>query len=345
MAGRRSHFAIEAPPFALCALMVVIGATTSALAHIRADGLYLPYLSTAVAITFLSTLCFVFLEVAQLARSGEEDPLRKVGRKLQARLSFLLLPAVALPLFLASFAAAKSSIPFLVGYSWDGFWAAADRLLFGDDAWRIAHRIFGSSGMPFWEWFYTVAWGGALFCSSAFVALYSKPRKVGVFFTAMFATWIVGGCIVAYAFSAAGPVFAHLFEPAIGRQFDPLTKLLQGQLGHGAVAQTQRYLASVVGTHIAEKGGGISAMPSMHLAAAAVYVFAARRSLWIIPATLFWIVIFVGSAYFGYHYAVDGIAGALVAGLCWVASAAWYRMFDQEGSNSAAELHDLAVTR
>jgi membrane-associated phospholipid phosphatase len=76
--------------------------------------------------------------------------------------------------------------------------------------------------------------------------------------------------------------------------------------------------------HIAVKGGGISAMPSMHLGAASIYVLAARRTPWIVPAVLFWAIIFVCSGYFGYHYWVDGIVAAMVASACWSAAKRFY---------------------
>ena len=59
-------------------------------------------------------------------------------------------------------------------------------------------------------------------------------------------------------------------------------------------------------------------MASVHLGAASIYVLSARRTLWFIPSILFWIVIFVCSAYFGYHYWIDGIVAVLVAAACWI---------------------------
>ena len=58
-------------------------------------------------------------------------------------------------------------------------------------------------------------------------------------------------------------------------------------------------------------------MPSMHLGAASVYVLAAWKTRWLIPAVAFWLIIFVASAYFGYHYWVDGLAAFVVAWACW----------------------------
>lgn len=62
-------------------------------------------------------------------------------------------------------------------------------------------------------------------------------------------------------------------------------------------------------------------MPSMHLATVAIYVIAAWRTRWLLPAILMWVTIFVSSGYFGYHYWIDGIAGAGIAAVCWAFAA------------------------
>jgi membrane-associated phospholipid phosphatase len=177
--------------------------------------------------------------------------------------------------------------------------------------------VLGNSHSGLWEWFYTVGWGAAFLVTGNVIVLYARRRLVAVFFTAMFATWLIGGCLMAYGFSAAGPVFAHMFEPALDTQFRPLRQILASSLGDGPISYTQHYLASAVQSHVAVKGSGISAMPSMHIGATSIYVLAARRTPWLAPAVLFWLIIFVASGYFGYHYWVDGIVAAGVAWACW----------------------------
>ena len=66
-------------------------------------------------------------------------------------------------------------------------------------------------------------------------------------------------------------------------------------------------------------------MPSMHLGAVSIYVLAASKTRWLIPAILFWLIIFVASAYFGYHYWVDGLVAAAVAVGGWCASEAYFK--------------------
>jgi len=313
------------PPAVLCGVMMLIGVVTARAAGVDISGLFVPYLTTGIATVILCLLVFIFIAFAKLAFRLEDDPVSIVSKALRERLPLLVLPALVAPLFLIGFTSAKTAIPFLVGYTWDAFWANADRMIFGDDVWRITYKVLGTSMMSVWEWFYTVGWGAIFVISKSMVTLYASPRRIGVFFTGMFLTWIIGGWLGAYCFSAAGPVFAHLVEPGLTERFLPLREMLAANLGSaGAVRVTQDYLMTTIHSHIAELGGGISAMPSMHLGAVAIMVLAARGTKWFLPAILFWFIIFIDSGYFGYHYWLDGVAAAGIAWLCWKAAELYY---------------------
>jgi hypothetical protein len=312
-------------PAILAAVMLALGIIVASSAAVDWTGLVLPYVLSAFAATGTSILILTLITVARLAPQRADKPLSIVFEQVRPRLPLLVLPAIIFPLFLVGFTATKCSIPFLVGYDWDAYWASSDRLLFGDDAWRISHRLIGTRTMPVWEWFYTFGWGAVFFYAKALVPLYAQPRKIAVFFTAMLGTWIIGGWLMAYLFSAAGPVFAHLADPAMANSFDELRAILSGSLtAGGAVEGTQAYLSSAIDSHVAVKGGGVSAMPSMHLGAASIYVLASKGTRFFVPALLFWVLIFFLSAYFGYHYWIDGIVAALVAAVCWRAASAYY---------------------
>ena len=321
MSMRTSLREVFLAPLILCGLMVASAAVTDRLAGIDPTPLFAPYFSASLAITFVSVLLSVFWWVLQLARQKADAPLQTVKLKVRERAPYLLLPALIFPLFLASFTATKTAIPFLVGYSWDPFWARADRLIFGDDAWRIAHHLLGSAATRPLEWFYVVVWGIGLIFVMALVPLNASARFTGRFYTAMMLTWFVAGFLLAYVFSSAGPVFAHLVSADRSVQFADMRAVLGATLKpHGPIWTTQLYLPSELHSHEAAKGGGISAMPSMHLGAVAIYVIGAWRTRWLLPAVLMWLIIFVASGFFGYHYWVDGLAAAGIAGLCWAAA-------------------------
>jgi hypothetical protein len=323
--GDVSNRELLTAPFALAGTMLLIALVTAGMAGIDSSMLVWPYLSSSLAVTLLCLLCSLFWWAVQLARQRSDAPLETLLAKVRGRLGLLSLPGVALPLFLVGYTTSKTAIPFLVGYGWDSFWADADVLIFGDDAWRITHDWLGSRSMPIWELAYTVGWGTVFFFASALIAIHAPRKHVAIYFTAMLSTWLIGGWLIAYLFSASGPVFAHLFDASLADRFDELRRVLAAHLSQdGAIRQTQGYLAAAVDEHVAVKGGGISAMPSMHLGAASIYVLAAWRTRWVVPACLFWIVIFVGSGYFGYHYWVDGLVAAVVAYGCWQAAMAFH---------------------
>jgi membrane-associated phospholipid phosphatase len=68
---------------------------------------------------------------------------------------------------------------------------------------------------------------------------------------------------------------------------------------------------------------GISAMPSMHVGTSVLFAmlgFASgkRWAGWLLA--IFAALIFIGSIHLGWHYAIDGYAGALVAAFGWWAA-------------------------
>ena len=72
---------------------------------------------------------------------------------------------------------------------------------------------------------------------------------------------------------------------------------------------------------------GISAMPGLHVGVAVLFaLIAAQRSRLLgFLLALYATVIQVGSVILGWHYAVDGYVGALLAVLCWTAAGAIVR--------------------
>jgi membrane-associated phospholipid phosphatase len=302
---------------------------------------FFPYLSAWAAVSLLAILIWMFVEVAKMAPTGAARPLQTVFAGLRRPTELIVLPGLIFPIFLGGYTWAKCSIPFAVGYGWEKTWADADHLLFGMDAWRWAHAIFPASTAQAWTFFYAVIWGFALVFSGALVSVFASRRFVATFFTAMMMSWLIGGIAMAYALSAAGPVFAHLADPALADRFLPLREHLAGILpADNMVSITQRYLAAGMDVKIALKGGGVSAMPSMHIATASIFLVAARRTRWVTLALLFLALTLLGSVYLGYHYAVDAPVAAIVAVICWLATSRLYRRpaacVEQEGALNLA---------
>jgi membrane-associated phospholipid phosphatase len=120
--------------------------------------------------------------------------------------------------------------------------------------------------------------------------------------------------------SSAGPCFLPVLFPDEAPRFAELNAYLQsvGQIYPLSSGIAKDYLWWIYTSGINEPGG-ISAMPSMHNAQAALFVVAGYRLNRRLGHLLlaYAIVIFVGSVHLAWHYAVDGIAGAILALVIW----------------------------
>jgi hypothetical protein len=313
-------------PSLLAAAANALAAAINLKTGVDGSRVFLPYVSTWAAVSLLAVLAWVFVEVARMAPKREDRPLQKALARIDRPTRAIALPALIFPLFLGGYTWAKCSIPFAVGYGWEQTWADADHLLFGMDAWRWAHAAMPASLAQAWTFYYAVIWGFVLVFSGALIAVFASRRFAATYFTALMLSWLIGGIAMAYAISAAGPVFAHLADPDLAARFLPLREELARILGEkDLVLLSQRYLAAGMNVPVALKGGGISAMPSMHIATATVLVLAAWKTRWLSLALLFLAMTFFGSVYLGYHYAVDAPVAALVAWACWRAACRFYR--------------------
>lgn len=335
-----------AVPLLLLAAMMASAATIAAYTGVDGWRVFWPYISGWATATLLSVLLWALVATSQMAIRQEDSPIPKLAAGLRQRYHLLVIPALIFPLFLGAYTWAKVSIPFVVGYGWEGFWADLDRALLRDDGWRIAHAVMPAALAPAWTFFYAMIWGFSLVFSGALLTVFASRRMVATFYTAMMLSWFIGGFVLAYAISAAGPVFVHLVDPSLVDRFAPLRAELLAALGpDDVVLRTQRYLAAGIDVPIALKGSGISAMPSMHIATATIICLAARGTRWLPLALLFWALTFFGSVYLGYHYAVDAPVAAIVAVACWVVARRMFEPANKSASNQsvAGQLDDIPI--
>ena len=308
-------------PILMLVLMMASAAAISAYTGVDGTRVYWPYLSGWATATLISVLIWALVRTAQMAVRREDDPIRKLLTGLNGRYPLLIIPALIFPLFLGAYTWAKASIPFVVGYPWESFWADLDQTLLRADGWRIVHAVMPASLASSWTYFYAVIWGFGLVFSGALLTVFAERNTVSTFYTAMMLSWFVGGFVLAYALSCAGPVFAHLADPTLAERFAPLRAELLAMLGpDNIVMKTQYYLSAGIGSKVALKGYGISAMPSMHIATVTIFALAARGTKWLWLTLLFWAMTLFGSVYLGYHYVMDAPVAAAVAWACWRAS-------------------------
>ncbi|MEO7786657.1 MAG: phosphatase PAP2 family protein [Sphingomicrobium sp.] len=293
--------------------------------HLAKQHIRIPYLSAAFSLLPIVMVLWAGVSLAQLIVAGNDKPIREMWTRLRYHGPMMILAAVIFPLFLAAYTICKSSIPVLVGFGWDQALSHADLELLDTDAWRLTHQWVGPQGTAFLQTIYAIVWGVALAFVGPLIAMIASRRFAGQYYLAMILTWTLGGIICATLFASAGPVFAQLSDPLVGQHFAGLQQTLARSLPpDNMIPESQHYLLIATRDRFVIKGGGISAMPSMHVAVASIYVLASRRTLFAGPAILFWALVLIASVHFGYHYFVDGIAGTLVAVTCWCLSRWWF---------------------
>lgn len=131
--------------------------------------------------------------------------------------------------------------------------------------------------------------------------------------------WGLLGGVAAVVFSSVGPCFYEQFYG--DDRFAPLMANLNAVSAESPLyaSRSMQFLIKSLGSD--RFGGGISAMPSMHVTIAmlsflAVYTYAKSTTLKIVSG-LFAVCIFVGSVHLGWHYAWDGIFGIFAVTLVW----------------------------
>ena len=122
-------------------------------------------------------------------------------------------------------------------------------------------------------------------------------------------TWSIGMAF-AYLFSSMGPLFTGVYDPSIAPD---------------SVRLAAEFLWANYQARGALIGGGISAFPSMHVAIAAWLAIVLTNRGWPKVGIAYFFAVFVCSVVLGWHYAIDGAAGAAVAMTADRLAQAWLR--------------------
>ncbi len=238
-----------------------------------------------------------------------------------------LVPMLLLPTFMSLFSSMKSAIHLVQPFYLDEFLMKADRFLhFGLDPWRITHGIFGTAFLSVMLNFVYNLWFFIMFSYVLWMIVNVHfDRKRMQFLFAFVISWPLIGLLLAVFMSSAGPVY---YGDIVGDHS------IFGPLMDGLKAFDQEYKDSVFGIFALNTqdmlwddylkndtgiGSGISAMPSMHVAIAALLYFSGREVSKYIGygMLIFLILIQIGSVHLGWHYALDGYLSILLVWLLW----------------------------
>jgi len=267
-------------------------------------------------IFFLPALLAAGLGVAALA-FARPAPTRFMRDMLRQR--WLGAAPVILLFFLGitAFTAFRIAIPEIVPFYADRMLAELDLWLYGADPWTWAHSVVPEpvSAVIFVGYGYgwLVQWFGTLL----FVAFWNDPARRLRYLWAFALTTILCGTVLATLLSSTGPILHDQFYG--GDRFAALHAALARNGLAASVHLYANYLLAVYESGRPELGGGISAMPSMHVAFATLNAFFlsgfGRR--WAVAGWSFAALILFGSVYTGWHYAVDGYLSILVVSVLW----------------------------
>ena len=297
-------------------MTALLGATAIALMPAAGYSEVPPYFLRLVVWTAWSLIGAMILALYQLSRlrkAGEDRPvaalwawLRQSRARALAAVAGMLLAGVDLIFFMWI----KPEVTAIAPFWADELFADIDKAIFGRDPWLY----FAGMDLKFHAWAYSFFWFIAIMSTLLwlFVRPPSKARSAAL--VNYFALWSIFGPIGQYLGSSAGPIFYQRI--GLGDRFADLSESIPR-----VTNSLSNYLWYHHSNHIPAVGAGISAMPSLHIATVTwVYlVFRTQRSKLAPFAASFALYIFVLSVALGWHYAVDGIAGALGAiGCHWI---------------------------
>lgn len=318
MAADISRSQALGPILIACLTAAALCLLTVPLTGVWPHRMLIAYIASALWIAPPGLCIWAFVKLVPLAKARADRPLAILAGEISSRAPMLLLPLLIFPTFLAFYTTAKLGVPAIAGFAADPMLADLERALLGTDAWTLTHSILGPTSTHLIDIAYVPIWIGLTGYVQLLVPLFGSRRFAATLALAMMLTWLIGGFVVAYLLPSAGPIFAHLVSPEFGDRFAALHPSLRELAPPGSyMLQGIDYLHAGLADPGAMAGTGISAMPSMHVATVAIFWFAARGSVFAIPAAIFAAIIFVGSIHSGYHYALDGAVSALIAWGCW----------------------------
>jgi hypothetical protein len=235
---------------------------------------------------------------------------RNLPSKLSLALGVLVVAASA-SLFLPLKFAIPKEIPFWLDAPLAGF----ERQIFGSDPWFVLNAILGWA-TPAIDLIYAF-WLPTQLTVMFSVMLQPPSAAKSRALTAYFICWFVLGVAAAALLSSVGPIFYDRLYG--GADFSGLAEALRTRGATFAVGESDAMWAAYAADR-PSMVSGISAMPSLHVAISFWIVLAARaiapRLKWL--ALAYFLFIWIASVQLGWHYVLDGAAGALGVLAIWV---------------------------
>lgn len=269
-------------------------------------------------------LMWITAVAVAITRRQVDWPAATLLRMIRSRKRWLLRGTfffVVIVAFARCFSSFKIAIPVLNPFWADPLLAELDHRTFGTDAWVLTHSILGDFGTLVIDRIY-ILWFVVVALTSGWICFARDPKLQIRGLMCYVLSWTILGGATALGLSSVGPCF---YEEFYGSQrFTPLMDKL------GAISVQQEIMAFrtmnfLIGSLDKDYiGGGISAMPSLHVAMAllsflCVYCYTNSKVLKVV-SSLFGIAILIGSVHLGWHYAWDGIISIIGVTIFWWAT-------------------------
>jgi membrane-associated phospholipid phosphatase len=237
------------------------------------------------------------------------------------RIAGAALVGLIVPPFQSTFNSVKQGADSVYGYAWDARLADIDRRLhFGRQPWEWIAPLAERPGairfldLNYMLWF-PVLLGFLLWAAwSEDRALRRRALLAAVL------VWVLCGNVAAIALSSAGPCYYGSVVSGNNPYAGLMTTLDAYHRDHFLFARfNQAGLWNAMQSHTWLPFGGISAMPSVHVAMAVLLALVGwrRNATAGTLLTIFAVLTMIGSVALGWHYAIDGYVGALMAYAIW----------------------------
>jgi len=296
-----------------CLFVAAQQAITRAVAHHLQFGggaPFLPYGSIAIGCMGAVVAALIVFDASWSLRDNKPILHLKtcvVSRKRQ--FSILAIGYMLGWLQLVSLTWTKSLIPLVTDMWADPVLADIDAAIFGNDVWRILHPIFAPY-MDAIDLLYSL-WAMSIQLTLGVTLLARQGPRKSAALLAFFLTVGIIGVAGQFLLPSGGPIFWERLGH--GPRFADYTAA-----NHTAFAGNYlwaKYSGDTVGF-----ASGISAFPSMHVAMAAWMVISIRSNFpkAQLGAWLYFVIVCLGSVALGWHYFVDGLAGAIGAIGCYL---------------------------
>ena len=304
----------------LIGLLLLYGCLMAAISHVELGRLAL-HVSNFAGLSFDSAI----LAACGYAALCLLNP--SARRNVDRRFFWLGVACVITTLTFPFFAMFKELVLPTRGFLWDSSFAHVGRLLFGSSPWLVAHHAFGSvAGARVLDLAYRF-WLPFMFGLPLVSAVFLNDDRLRLRIIATWTvSWIVIGTIGGWYFASAGPCFFNTFithDADYASLLHRLADLQQQASRQGHSIESLQYQSRLLETYRAHDyapGGGISAMPSMHVAMASLVAMVAFRIDWRlgIPFAGGAVTVWLSTVFFGWHYFVDGPVGALMMLGIWI---------------------------